>query len=88
MRVDGERVIVHFPFCMNNSWQNVGSWRMPYDVGDTLSCRSTSKGRRNCARLMSGGVVSPAGVKRLPSDIRPLDEQMTSTAHLIIDSIL
>ena len=58
MRVNGERVIVHFPFCMNNGWQNVGSWRMPYDVGDTLSCRSTSKRvAESSARLMSGGVV-------------------------------
>lgn len=30
---------------------------MLYDVGDTLICRSTPKGRRKCARLMTGGVV-------------------------------
>lgn len=57
MLVNGEKGIVHFPFCMNNGVQNVGSWRMPDDVGDTLICRSTPKGRRKCARLMSGGGV-------------------------------
>lgn len=44
MRVDGENVIVHFPFCMNNGWQNVGSWRMPYDVSDTLSTQVNFQG--------------------------------------------
>lgn len=57
MLANGEKAIVHFPFCINNGGQNVGSWRMPDDVGDTSICRSTPRVAEKCARLMSGGGV-------------------------------